>query len=79
MAVVGVAAAAGFGVISVRVGVAAGVGFRVAAGVGFVAGVTAGAGVGVTAICTLAGRSDSSEGGKTGPRRQWEEFEEEAQ
>ena len=49
---------------------------RVAAGVGFVAGVTAAAGVGVAATCTLAGRS---EGGKTGPRRQWEELEEEVQ
>ena len=76
MVVVGVAAAAGFGVISVRVGAAAGVGFRVAAGVGFVAGVTATAGVGVFATCTLASRS---EGGKTGPRRQWVEFKEEAQ
>ena len=55
MAMVGVAAAAGFGVaagIGVRVGVAAGVGFS--AGVGFAAGVAAAAGVGVAATAPPA-------------------------
>jgi hypothetical protein len=55
MAMVGVAAAAGFGVaagIGVRVVVAAGVGFS--AGVGFAAGVAAAAGVGVAATAPPA-------------------------
>ena len=55
MAMVCVAAAAGFGVaagICVRVGVAAGVGFS--AGVGFAAGVAAAAGVGVAATAPPA-------------------------
>ena len=52
MAMVGVAAEAGFGVAGVRVGVAAGVGFS--AGVGFAAGVAAAAGVGVAAMASPA-------------------------
>ena len=55
MAMVGVAAAAGFGVafgIGVRVGVADRVGFS--AGVGFAAGVAAAAGVGVAAMAPPA-------------------------